>query len=182
MKWGSIGTSFQAQQIEIMDDENNILPFGEKGEICIKGDVVMLRYLNKPEATAETIKNGWLHTGDMGYMDEEGYFYVSGRKKEMINRGGENIYPREIECVLETHPMIDQVAVVGVPDPALGEKVKACIILRGKGLLTADDVKQFLEDKIARYKIPEYVEFRTSFPLNPTGKILKELLKPFASS
>jgi len=182
LKWGSIGTALQGQQIEIMDDDNNIFPVGEKGEICVKGDAVMLKYLNKPEATAETIKDGWLHTGDMGYMDEEGYFYVSGRKKEMINRGGENIYPREIESVLETHPMIDQVAVVGVPDPALGERVKACIILREKGVMTADTVKLFLEDKIARYKIPEYVEFRTSFPLNPTGKILKELLKPFASS
>lgn len=176
-KWGSIGIPYGDQQVEIMDDHNNILPAGEKGEICIKGDNVMIEYLNRPEATAEAIRDGWLHTGDMGYMDEEGYFYVAGRKKEMINRGGENIYPREIESVLETHPMVDQVAVVGVPDPALGERVKACIILREQGALTAEDVKQFLGDKIARYKIPEFVEFMTSFPLNPTGKILKEELK-----
>lgn len=176
-KWGSIGVPYPGQQVEIMDDDNNILPVGEKGEICIKGHPVMIGYLNKPETTAETIRDGWLHTGDMGYADEEGYLYVAGRKKEMINRGGENIYPREIECVLETHPMVDQVAVVGVSDPALGERVKACIILREQGALTADDVKQFLKDKIAKYKIPEYVVFMTSFPLNPTGKVLKENLK-----
>ncbi|HBV96359.1 MAG TPA: long-chain fatty acid--CoA ligase [Desulfotomaculum sp.] len=177
LKWGSIGIPYPEQQIEIMDDENNILPVGEKGEICIRGDAVMSGYLNKPEATAETVRDGWLHTGDMGYMDEEGYLYVAGRKKEMINRGGENIYPREIEAVLETHPAIDQVAVVGVQDPSLGERVKACIILREQGSLNAEDVKAFLKDKIAKYKIPEFVEFRTSFPLNPTGKILKGELK-----
>ena len=177
LKWGSIGVAYPEQYIVIMDDDHNILPVGEKGEICIKGDAVMLGYLNKPEATAETIRDGWLHTGDMGYMDEEGYFYVAGRKKEMINRGGENIYPREIETVLETHPAIDQVAVVGVEDPSLGERVKACIILREQGALTAEDVKAFLGDKLARYKIPEFVDFMTSFPLNPTGKVLKGELK-----
>ncbi|MFZ5643845.1 MAG: class I adenylate-forming enzyme family protein [Bacillota bacterium] len=177
LKWGSIGIPYSEQQIEIMDDDNNKLPVGEKGEICIKGAAVMSGYLNNPEATAETVRDGWLHTGDMGYMDEEGYFYVAGRKKEMINRGGENIYPREIESVLETHPAIDQVAVVGVPDPSLGERVKACIILKQQESLSADDVKAFLSDKMAKYKIPEYVEFMTSFPLNPTGKILKGELK-----
>jgi len=176
-KWGAVGIPYSNQQVEIMDDDHNILPVGEKGEICIKGDPVMLGYLNKPDVTAETIKDGWLHTGDMGYMDEEGYFYVAGRKKEMINRGGENIYPREIESVLETHPLIDQVAVVGVPDSALGERVKACIILREQDTLCTDEVKQFLADKIAKYKIPEFIEFMTSFPLNPTGKILKDQLK-----
>lgn len=177
LKWGSIGTAYPGQQVEIMDDDNNILPVGEKGEICIKGEPVMPGYLSNPQATAETIKDGWLHTGDMGYMDEEGYFYVAGRKKEMINRGGENIYPREIESVLEKHPLVDQAAVVGVPDPALGERVKVCIIPREQGALTAEEIKQFLADKIAKYKIPEYVVFMTSFPLNPTGKILKDELK-----
>jgi long-chain acyl-CoA synthetase len=177
LKWGSIGIPYPEQQVEIMDDHNKVLPVGEKGEICIKGDAVMRGYLNNPEATAETIKDGWLHTGDMGYVDEEGYFFVAGRKKEMINRGGENIYPREIESVLEGHPAVDQVAVVGIPDQSLGERVKACIILREQGSLTAEEVRAFLADRLAKYKIPEVVEFMTAFPLNPTGKVLKGELK-----
>jgi long-chain acyl-CoA synthetase len=176
-KYGSIGVAFPEQEIAIMDDNNNVLPVGEKGEICTKGDANMFGYLNKPEATAETIKDGWLHTGDMGYMDEEGFFYVSGRKKEMINRGGENIYPREIEIPLEKHPKIAEVAVIGAPDKALGERVRACIVPFEEGSLTADELKEYLSDKIAKYKIPEYIEFMKELPKNPTGKILKQELK-----
>jgi long-chain acyl-CoA synthetase len=160
-----------------MDDDNRILPYGEKGEICIKGDATMIGYLNKPEATAETIKDGWLHTGDMGYMDETGHVYISGRKKEMLNRGGENIYPREIEIPLEKHPKIAAVAVIGAPDPALGERVRACIILKEKGSMTAEEVVDYLRDKIAKYKLPELVEFMDELPTNPTGKVLKHELK-----
>jgi len=177
IKPGSIGHAFFEQEIEIMDADHNILPYGTTGEICIRGEAVMLGYLNKPEATADTIRDGWLHTGDLGYMDEEGYLYFSGRLKEMINRGGENIYPREIELPLEAHPKIMEVAVVGQPDPALGERVKACIILKEPGTLTAQEVKDYLKDKIGKYKIPEVVEFYDDFPRNPTGKILKNELK-----
>jgi long-chain acyl-CoA synthetase len=176
-KAGSIGMALPEQEIEIMDDDNKIMPIGERGEICIKGDANMVAYLNKPEATKETIKDGWLHTGDMGYMDEEGFYYISGRKKEMINRGGENIYPREIEIPLEKHPKIAEVAVIGAPDPALGERVRACIVLSEAGSLTAAEVKEYLSDKIAKYKIPEYIEFMTELPKNPTGKLLKQDLK-----
>ena len=176
-KLGSIGVAVYGQEIEIMDDKNNILPYGEKGEICIKSEANMTCYLNNSEATAETIVDGWLRTGDMGYMDEEGYIFISGRKKEMINRGGENIYPREIELALEEHPKVGSVAVVGVPDEALGERVKACIIPKEPGSLTAEEVKAFLKERIAKYKIPEYVEFMTEFPLNATGKIMKTNLK-----
>lgn len=174
---GSIGMAFPGLEVEIMDDHNNILPYGERGEICVKGDAVMIGYLNKPEATAESLKDGWLHTGDMGHMDELGYVYISGRKKEMINRGGENIYPREIEIPLENHPKIAEVAVIGAPDAALGERVRACVILNDGCTMTADEVKAYLTDKIAKYKLPEFVEFMSEFPKNPTGKILKQELK-----
>jgi long-chain acyl-CoA synthetase len=175
--WTSIGMAIPSQEVEIMDDQNNILPYGERGEICIRGEAVMMGYLNKPEATAETIRDGWLHTGDMGHMDETGYVYISGRKKEMINRGGENIYPREIEIPLEKHPKIAEVAVIGAPDPALGERVRACIVLHEGASMTAEEVREYLQDKIAKYKLPEYVEFMDRFPRNPTGKILKQDLK-----
>ena len=179
--WASIGKTYTNQEVEIMDDDNNILPYGEKGEICIKGDAVMIGYLNKPEATAETIKDGWLHTGDMGWMDETGFIYIAGRKKEMINRGGENIYPREIEVPLEKHPKIMEVAVIGAPDPSLGERVAAFIVLNEPGSMTTEEVKEYLSDKIAKYKIPEFVNFLPELPKNPTGKILKqELKKKFA--
>ena len=174
---GSIGMAFPGLEVEIMDDDNNILPYGERGEICVSGDAVMMGYLNKPDANAESLKDGWLHTGDMGHMDEMGYVYISGRKKEMINRGGENIYPREIEIPLEKHPKIAEVAVIGAPDPALGERVRACVILNEGCDMTPEELKDYLADKIAKYKIPEMVEFMQDFPRNPTGKILKQELK-----
>lgn len=174
---GAIGTAFPLLEVEIMDDDNNIMPYGQKGEICTKGEAVMLGYLNKPEATADTLKDGWLHTGDVGYMDEEGYIYISGRLKEMINRGGENIYPREVEIPLEKHPKIAEVAVIGKPDSALGERVHACLVLFEGVTLTLEEIREYLADKIAKYKIPESVDFMESFPRNPTGKILKHKLK-----
>ncbi|NLV17645.1 MAG: acyl--CoA ligase [Syntrophomonadaceae bacterium] len=179
--WAAVGTAYASQEIEIMDDDNNILPYGEKGEICMKGDAVMIGYLNKPEATAETVKDGWLHTGDMGWMDEQGFLYISGRKKEMINRGGENIYPREIEIPLEKHPKILEVAVIGAPDTALGERVRACIALNPGESMTAQEVKDYLSDKIAKYKVPEFVEFVAELPKNPSGKVLKQDLKKMYS-
>ena len=174
---GSIGTAFPGLEVEIMDHNNTILPYGEKGEICVRGEPVMLGYLNKPAATAESLCDGWLHTGDIGYMNEQGYVFVAGRLKEMINRGGENIYPREIEIPLENHPKIAEVAVVGLPDPALGERVRACVILKQPGSMTAEEVRDYLRDKIAKYKLPEVVDFMDTFPRNPTGKILKHQLK-----
>lgn len=176
-KPGSIGVALPEQEIKIMDDDNNELPIGQKGEICIKGAAVMKEYLNNASATGETVCDGWLHTGDMAYMDEEGFIYIVDRKKDMINRGGENIYPREVEIALEAHPSIKDVAVIGVPDAALGEKVKAFITPSEPGVLTEEGVKDYLKDKLARYKIPEQIEFVSELPRNPTGKVLKKELK-----
>jgi long-chain acyl-CoA synthetase len=176
-KAGSIGLPIPEQEIKIMDDHNSELPQGEKGEICIKGDAVMLEYLNNPEASEETIVDGWLHTGDIAYKDEEGFIYIVDRKKDMINRGGENIYPREVEMVIEKIPQVKEVAVIGIPDEALGEKVKAFIILAEPGSMSEEDIKAFMKDKTAKFKIPEVIEFLTDLPRNPTGKILKKELK-----
>ncbi|MGS0744339.1 class I adenylate-forming enzyme family protein [Syntrophomonas erecta subsp. sporosyntropha] len=176
-KPGSIGPAIPGQPLEIMDDDNNILPRGEKGEICTGGDFNMLGYLNKPEVTKETLKDGWLHTGDIGYMDEDGYVYIVDRKKDMINRGGENIYPREIEIVIEEHPKVGEVAVIGIPDNDLGERVKAFIVPKPGQELTGNEIKDFLKDKIAKYKIPEFIDITDNIPRNPTGKIMKQELK-----
>jgi len=163
--------------VRILDDDNNDMPPEEKGEICIKGDAVMIGYLNQEDATKDAIKKGWLHTGDMAYMDEEGFIFIVDRKKDMINRGGENIYPREVEMAIEGHPKVREVSVIGVPDPALGETVKAFIIPTEPGVLTFEELKAYLKDKIARYKIPQVVEFVTDLPRTPTGKVLKKKLR-----
>ncbi|MCK5782828.1 MAG: AMP-binding protein [Desulfobacterales bacterium] len=176
-KAGSCGLPVHGQKIEIMDCNNNIMSPGEKGEICIKGDNNMIEYLNNPEATKETIIDGWLHTGDIGYLDEDGFLFVVDRTKDMINRGGENIYPREIEIVLEKHPDIMAVAVIGVPDDALGQRVKAFIEPSKPDTLSPEAVKAYLEDKLAKYKIPEFIEITDQIPRNPTGKILKYKLR-----
>jgi long-chain acyl-CoA synthetase len=176
-KPGSIGMVLPEQEIEIMDDNNNIMPSGEKGEICTRGDANMIAYLNQPQATVETVKDGWLHTGDVGYMDEEGFIYIVDRKKDMINRGGENVYPREVEIAIEGHPKVLEVAVIGVPDPALGERVKAFIVPKSDVALTGDEIKEFLKDRMAKYKIPEFIDVTTSLPRNPTGKIMKQELR-----
>lgn len=176
-KPGSIGIAIPGEEIKIMDDDDNVLSVGEKGEICIKGNAVMLEYLNNPKATEETMKNGWLHTGDMAYMDDEGFFYIVDRKKDMINRGGENVYPREVEVALEAHPKVKEVAVIGIPDKALGERVKAFISPTEPEALTEDEVITYLKDKMAMYKIPEVVEFVSELPRNPTGKIMKKELR-----
>lgn len=163
---------------------NNItqteLPSGEIGEICIKSPSNMIGYWNRPEATNKTLIDGWIHTGDAGYIDEEGYIYVCDRIKDMIISSGENIYPAEIEAALSEHEEIKEVAIIGIPDDHWGEIVKAYIVLQQGAVPKKRKFITFLRDHIADYKIPKQIEFVTSLPRNPSGKILKrELRKPY---
>ncbi|QDR82716.1 class I adenylate-forming enzyme family protein [Sporomusa termitida] len=181
-KEGSCGMSYPEQQIEIIDDHGNILPNNQIGEICIKGDNVMSGYLNKPEEYARAMTGGFLHTGDVGYFDNEGYLFVTDRKGDMVVRGGENIYPREIENVLEANQLIAEVAVIGVPDKLLGERLKAFIVPKVQGAMTAESIKAWLAERIADFKIPDYYEFLTALPRTATGKVQKFELRKRANS
>ena len=176
-KIGSIGLPIRGQAMKIVDDDMNDAPPGEYGEIVIKGPNVMKGYYNNPQATAETIVDGWLRTGDMGYMDDDGYFFIVDRKKDMIIRGGENIYPREIEEVLFTHPKIEEATVIARPDPIWGEEVLAIVVPAAGETLTEDDVKEYCRERLADYKLPREVRFRDDLPKTLTGKVQKKLLK-----
>ncbi|MCX7632323.1 MAG: long-chain fatty acid--CoA ligase [Turneriella sp.] len=176
-KIGSIGLPIPGQEMAIanarLDERIEFLPDGEIGEIVIRGPNVMQGYYKKEEATRATIVGGWLRTGDLGQRDSDGYFYITGRKKEMIIQGGENIYPKEIEEELYRFPPVAECAVVGLPDKKYGEIVAAFIILKEGFSTTAAEIRAFLRDKIANYKIPKVVEFVTRFPKTATGKIQK---------
>jgi acyl-CoA synthetase (AMP-forming)/AMP-acid ligase II len=164
-------------EVKIFDANDNELPPGERGEIATRSDLVMKGYWRNPEATAETLKNGWLHTGDVGYMDESGYLFIMDRSKDMIISGGENIYPREIEEVLIRHPAVREVAVIGVPDARWGEAVKAVVSLTEGESTTENDLIGFCKDYIASYKKPKSVDFVDELPKNNYGKILKRELR-----
>ncbi|HYZ22441.1 MAG TPA: AMP-binding protein [Rhodopila sp.] len=165
-------------EIKIIDTEGRIVPRGTPGEICTRGYSVMLGYWDDPEKTAEAIdRAGWMHTGDLGTMDADGYCAVVGRIKDMVIRGGENIYPREIEEFLYRHPAIVDVQVFGVPDPKFGEELCAWIKLRAGETLTEEDVRAFCRDQIAHYKVPRYVRFVEEFPMTVTGKMQKYLMR-----
>ena len=178
-KPGSIGTPIRGVEMKVVDDAGNELPPGEVGEIAIRGHNVMKGYWNRPDATAEVLKDGWLLTGDLARVDEDGYFFIVDRKKEMIIRGGFNVYPREIEEVLYEHPAVLEAAVIGVPDEALGEEVAAAVVLRPGHDASADDIREFVKDRLAAYKYPRHVWFADELPKGPTGKILKrEISRP----
>ena len=176
-KIGSIGKPLPGQEIAILNDDGTVLPQGEVGELCVRGGNVMKGYLGKPEANAETLRDGWLRTGDMAYMDAEGYFFIVDRKKEMIIRGGENIYPKEIDNLLFSHPGILEAAVVGVPDKIMGEEVKAFVVLKPGETMTEEEVRQFCAENLASFKVPRFVEFIDELPKNILGKTLKKHLK-----
>jgi len=172
-KIGSIGLPYKEQPMKIFDDHDNEVPPGTVGEIVIRGPNVMKGYYNNPEATQETLRNGWLHTGDLGYVDEDGYFFIVGRKKEMIIRGGENIYPKEIEEVVYRHPAILEAAVVGLPDKVWGEEVTAFIVLRDEETLNEEELIDYCKEHLADYKCPRKVFFVDDLPKTATGKIQK---------
>ncbi len=176
-KIGSIGLPLPGQTIKILAEDGSECPRGDAGEICIGGDAVMKGYFNRPEETADTIVDGYLHTGDVGVMDDDGYIFIVDRIKDMIIRGGENIYPKEIDNLLATHPMIQEAATVGVPDDTMGEEVKVFIIPLDDDLTEAE-VIEFCEKNLARFKVPKYVEIiEDDFPRSPIGKVLKKELR-----
>jgi long-chain acyl-CoA synthetase len=172
-KPGSIGTPIEGVEMQVWDDDGNEVPQGEVGEIVIRGHNVMKGYWERPEATEESIDDGWFRTGDMAKMDEDGYFFIVDRKKDLIIRGGYNVYPREIEEVLYEHPAIQEAAVVGVPDESLGEEVGAAVVLKKGESLDADEIKRFVKEQVAAYKYPRKIWFEDELPKGPTGKILK---------
>ncbi|WP_456467948.1 long-chain-fatty-acid--CoA ligase [Archaeoglobus sp.] len=178
-KEGSIGIPFPDTYAVVVDNEGKILPIGEVGELAVKGPQVMKGYWKMEEETKKVLVNGWLLTGDMAKMDEDGYFYIVDRKKDMIIAGGYNIYPREVEEVLYEHPAVLEAAVVGVPDPYRGETVKAFIVLKPeyKGKVSEDDIIKFCKERLAAYKVPRIVEFRDELPKSAVGKILRRVLR-----
>jgi long-chain acyl-CoA synthetase len=175
-KPGTIGYPVWGTEMRIVDEQDQPVPDGEPGEICIRGHHVMKGYLKRPEATKEALRGGWFHSGDIGTRSPEGYFTIVDRKKDMILRGGFNVYPREVEEVLYTHEAIVEVAVIGIPDEVKGEEVKAVIALAPGAELSADDVVAFCKERLAAYKYPRVIEFRDSLPKGSTGKILKREL------
>lgn len=171
----TVGRAFPGVECKIIDPENGEeLPINTPGEFCARGYNIMKGYYKMPEATAQAIdKDGWLHTGDLCTVDEDGYYKVVGRIKDMIIRGGENIYPKEIEECLYTCDKVSDVQVIGVPSEAYGEEVMACVILKEGEEMTEEEVKEFVGARMAKHKVPRYVRFVDSFPTNAAGKIQK---------
>jgi long-chain acyl-CoA synthetase len=176
-KPGSVGLPLPGVEIKIFDDNDRELSTDEIGEIVVRGENVMLGYHNLPEATAEAMKSGWYHTGDIGKIDSDGYIYILDRKKDMIIVGGINVYPREVEELLYTHPAIKDAAVIGTPDPLRGEEVLAVVVLKQEAAATEREILAFCREHLANYKVPRKVLFRDSLPLGGTGKVLKRLLR-----
>ena len=173
-KPGSIGTPIEGVEMQVWDDDGNEVPQGEVGEIVIRGHNIMKGYWNRDDTNKEAITDeGWFRTGDMAKMDEDGYFFIVDRKKDLIIRGGYNVYPREIEEVLYEHPAIQEAAVVGVPHDELGEEVGAAVVLKDGESLDADELKSYVKEQVAAYKYPRKVWFVDELPKGPTGKILK---------
>jgi acyl-CoA synthetase (AMP-forming)/AMP-acid ligase II len=173
----SVGRPNPLINVEIMNDANGILPQGETGEICVRGDLVMKGYYKAPEKTAEAIIDGWLHTGDVGHIDADGYLHITDRKKDMIISGGFNVYPSEVEQVLWSHPAVQDCAVIGVPDAQWGEAVKAVVELNAGQQVSAEDLIALCKEKLGSVKAPKSVDFVDALPRSPVGKVLKKDLR-----
>jgi long-chain acyl-CoA synthetase len=176
-KLGSVGQPIPGVQVAIMDDDDHEVASGELGEVCVRGRNVMLGYYGLPEETARTLRNGWLHTGDVGRLDDDGFLYIVERKKDLIIRGGFNIYPREVEEVLFAHPQIAEAAVVGMRDALMGEDVMAFVVLKPGMAADAQAIIAFCEERLARYKCPKRIRFVPTLPKSPIGKILRKELR-----
>jgi long-chain acyl-CoA synthetase len=173
----TIGKPVSGIELEIQDAAGHALPPRTVGEICMKGSSVMMGYYNMPEETAKAIVNSWLHTGDLGYVDDDGFFYIVDRKKDVIIRGGQNIYPADIEEVLYGHPAVAETAVVGVSDDVLGEVPKAFVALKPSAHATPEALLAFCKTKLAYFKVPASITILAELPKGPTGKIVRRSLK-----
>ncbi|MEE9374605.1 MAG: long-chain fatty acid--CoA ligase [Saprospiraceae bacterium] len=176
-KPGSVGKEVWGVSVKIVDDKGKEVPVGERGELIYKGHNVTKGYYNKPEANAKTLKNGWLHSGDVAIKDEDGYYFIVDRTKDMIIRGGLNVYPREVEETMIKHPEVSLVAVIGIPDDKMGEEIKAYVVLNEGGSIEAKELKEWTKANIAAYKYPRQVEIIDALPMSATGKILKKELR-----
>ncbi|HUH73212.1 MAG TPA: long-chain fatty acid--CoA ligase [Chitinophagales bacterium] len=176
-KPGSVGTPVWGCEVKIVDENDNEVAVGEKGELVYRGPNVMKGYYNKPEANAVTLKNGWLHSGDIAIKDEDGFFFIVDRTKDMIIRGGFNVYPREIEEVMLQHPAISLVAIIGVPHEQHGEEIKAFVVLKADQKAEVDEIKAWTKERVANYKYPRIIELVEGLPMSATGKILKKELR-----
>jgi long-chain acyl-CoA synthetase len=181
-RFGSVGTPVENVEIKILDEEDKEVPVGTWGEICIKGPGVMQSYWERPEETAEALRNGWLHSGDTGTLDEDGYVYIVDRVKDMVNVAGFKVYPAEVEQVLYRFPAIKELAVYGIPHDTKGEVVKAAVVLAEGQSATADEIIDFCRQNMAAYKVPAEIAFIEELPKSATGKILKRVLRDQESS
>ena len=176
-KVGSIGLPMKGTEMRIVDDDGNVLPPGQQGEIVIRGPMLMKGYWNKPGETAEILKGGWLHTGDVGYVDEDGYFWITDRKKDLIIKAGENISPRVIEEVLFKHPKVSEAAVIGIKDEIYGENIKAFVVLKPGQAATESEVIEYCQTKLTNFLVPKEVAFMKALPKSLVGKVLKKDLR-----
>jgi long-chain acyl-CoA synthetase len=172
-KAGSIGVPVGGTEMKVVDDDDNDVPQGERGEIVMRGPFVMKGYWNNPEATEDVMRGGWFHTGDIATIDEDGYFFIVDRKKDLVIRGGYNVYPREIEEVLYSHPAVREAAVIGMPHEQLGEEVAAAVALKDGADATPEEIRDYVKQRVAAYKYPRKVWIADDLPKTPTGKILK---------